>query len=168
MDPFIGEIAVFGISFVPRGWIFCDGRIMQIAENETLFTLLGNRFGGDGITTFGIPDLRSRVALGQSEKHIIGEKGGSESVELAVDQLPEHSHIPASSSADKSNSKDATNAFWSASAENGDRYASPPGAFPMHADSVGVEGKGEPHENRMPVLATVFCIAAYGVFPSQN
>ncbi|SDG64014.1 Microcystin-dependent protein [Dyadobacter soli] len=168
MDPYIGEIAAFALNFVPRGWALCNGAILKIEENPYLFNLIGTRYGGDGVTTFALPDLRSRVVLGQSEHNPVGKIDGSESVELALEGLPRHTHIPNCSTSDQVNSKDATNAVWSASDQHGARYAEPgtAGNFSMNRESIMTEGGGQPHENRMPVLAIVYCIAISGEYPS--
>lgn len=164
MDPqYIGEIAPFALRYVPLGWRLCDGSVIPIAQNENLFRLIRNRFGGDGITTFALPDLRSRIPLGHGEHYPVGQKGGSESVLLTSGELPPHRHFPACSTSERADSKNATNAFWSAS--GGARYASAPGLDQMNLDSIQSEGKGEPHENRMPIFAVRYCISMEGIFP---
>ena len=166
MEPYIGEIQPITINFAPRGWALCDGSLLSIHENVALYSLLGTSFGGDGVKTFALPDLRSRIPLGQSEHHAVGQKGGSESVELALTELPMHGHIPACSTAEKSDSKDATNAFWSASGARGRQYATAPGSSQMNYGSLRPEGASQQHENRMPVLAINYIIAVAGVFPA--
>jgi microcystin-dependent protein len=169
MEPYIGEIALFALDFVPRDWALCNGAIVQKVDYPCLFELVGNRYGGDGVTNFALPDLRSRMPLGQSDRNPIGRMEGSESVVLGVENLPQHRHTPNCSTSDKVDSKDATNALWSASDEHGRRYAAADisgGNILMNTESIMPEGGGQPHENRMPVLAVVYCIAVDGQYPS--
>ncbi|WP_254560045.1 phage tail protein [Dyadobacter diqingensis] len=169
MEPFIGEIKLISTPWVPMGWLLCDGSLLPVNEEfQTLFYLLKNLYGGDGVTNFALPDLRSRVAVGPGEHNVLGKKGGSELVAIPLEGLPAHRHVPACSTAENANSKDATNAFWSAAPEGGRRYASAPANFQMGLDSLQFEGGGQPHENRIPVLALTYIIAFMGIFPSGN
>lgn len=168
MEPYVGEIALFALDFVPIHWALCNGAILKIADYSVLFQLLGNRYGGDGVTNFALPDLRSRMPLGNSDRNPIGRMGGSESVRLGLENLPRHSHIANCSTSDKVDSKDATNALWSASEEHGRRYGAAdvfPNNILMNTESIMPEGGDQPHENRMPILALVYCIAVDGEFP---
>lgn len=169
-ESYIGEIKLFAGNFAPIGWLFCDGSLLLIKDYEVLFVLLGTAYGGDGVTNFALPDLRSRVALGQSELFPIGQKAGMETIQLALDELPRHSHTPACSTSGIANTKDATNAFWSAAPAGGRRYASDTGdkSAQLGLDSVEKVGSSVPHENRMPILAMSYIIAIGGVFPSKS
>lgn len=168
MEPFIGEIRALGTPVLPKGWTFCDGSLLLVDEEPTLFQLIGNSYGGDGIKHFAVPDLRSRIPLGQSSVRPPAHKGGSEFVGLSVENLPAHRHAPACSTSDQPDSKDATDAFWSGAAEGGSRYAPAPGSVSMNVDSIQQEGGGESHENRMPVLAVNYIIAREGVYPFRG
>jgi len=169
MDAYVGEIRLFAGNYAPTGWLYCDGRLLLIKEYDTLFFLLGTTYGGDGVTNFALPDLRSRVAVGQSERFPIGQKAGMETIQLNLEELPRHSHTPACSTSGIANTKDATNAFWSAAPEGGRRYGAPGGAdaAQLNLDSVEKVGSSFPHENRMPVLAMSYIIATYGEFPHR-
>lgn len=169
-ESYIGEIRLFAGNFAPRGWLFCDGSLLLIKDYEVLFVLLGTAYGGDGVTNFALPDLRSRVALGQSELFPIGQKAGMETIQLALDELPRHSHTPTCSTSGIANTKDATNAFWSAAPAGGRRYGAAGGtsSAQLNFDSVEKAGSSVPHENRMPILAMSYIIAIVGVFPSKS
>lgn len=166
-DQFIGEIRLFAGTYMPPGdWAFCDGSLLRCEDYVSLFHLIGTRYGGDGVTNFALPDLRSRVPLGQSQRNPVGHTGGSEFVELPLDGLPAHRHTPACSTADRANTQGAGNAFWSGAAEGGRRYA-PKDVITsqMGIDSIRTEGEGQPHENRIPVLAVSYFICTLAVFP---
>ncbi|MGN7888179.1 phage tail protein [Dyadobacter sp. 22481] len=169
-ESYIGEIKLFAGNFAPIGWLFCDGSLLLIKDYEVLFDLLGTTYGGDGVTNFALPDLRSRVALGQSELFPIGQKAGMETIQLKLDELPRHSHTPACSTSGIANTKDATNAFWSAAPAGGRRYGSDKGdiSSKLGLDSVEKVGSSVPHENRMPILAMSYIMAVEGVFPSKS
>ncbi len=162
---YIGEIRIFGAGFAPWGWHICDGSLILIEQNTALFSLLGTTYGGDGLKTFALPDLRSRIPLGMSSLRPIGTIGGAERVTLGVENLPSHRHTPACNNTDGGNFKDATNAFWAASAQNGMRYGQAPGSVRMSGESILPEGGYEPHENRMPVIALTYGIAITGKYP---
>lgn len=168
MEPFLGEIRAFGGLTLPADWAFCDGSLLSVDKYQSLFLLIGNQYGGDGITNFALPDLRSRIPMGQSAYNPAGRQGGSEIVELAVGNLPVHRHTPACSTATKSDSKSAVNAFWSADANKGTRYAPPPGNVSMNVESIQQEGGSRAHENRMPVLAVTYMISLFGMYPPHG
>ncbi|WP_254560043.1 phage tail protein [Dyadobacter diqingensis] len=165
MEPFIGEIRAFGTDTLPQNWAYCDGSLLLIEKHIDLYILIKNDYGGDGITNFALPDLRSRVPVGQSPENPVGHQGGSELVHLSVENLPAHNHLPACNTSGKADSKDATDAFWSGGAERGSRYAPAPGSISMNTESVVPDGGGVPHENRMPVLAVTYMIALAGLKP---
>ena len=171
MEPFCGEIRLFAGNYAPRGWAFCNGELLPITLNNMLFALIGTTYGGDGITNFALPDLCSRVALGQSPHRVAGLRGGTESVSLASLNLPTHTHAAACSTSDRANTKDATNAFWSAAPEGGLRYAAPTnseGTSQMDFDSIQPRGNSLPHENRIPILAVSYIISCYGIWPPRR
>lgn len=170
-EPFLGEIRIFSFNFAPRGWAFCNGQIMSIAQNTALFSLLGTTYGGDGRTTFALPNLQSRVPLhfghgAGLSSYSLGEQGGQETVTLATGQMPSHSHQAMGSTAGGSADSPAGAVMAQASRLN--IYGSPQSLTPMAAQAVGAAGGNQPHENRPPYLALNFCIALQGIFPSRS
>lgn len=166
--PYIGEIRVFGGNFAPVGWAFCDGRLLAIAENDVLFNLIGTTYGGDGASTFALPDLRGRVPLhvGQGNGlslRVLGQQGGVEAVALQPSQLPQHSHL---AQADGASGVQATpqNAIWAASTLN--QFSSNPPNTQMNPAAIGNSGGNVPHENMLPFLTLNFIIALEGIFPT--
>jgi microcystin-dependent protein len=170
-DPFIGEIRMFGFGFAPQGWAQCNGQLLPIADNAALFSLLGTTYGGDGQTTFALPDLRSRVPVGQGQgpglsSYGQGQAGGTETVTLAAAQMPGHTHpVTASTSAADSGQPAGRTLARSA----GHTYTARPGASTvMNAAMLGHTGGSQPHGNIQPYLAVNFCIATEGIFPSRS
>lgn len=164
-DAFIGEIRMFGGSFAPVGWAFCDGQLLSIAQNDVLFSLLGTTYGGDGQTTFALPDLRGRLPLHQGNGYTMGQKGGTETVTLTLDQTPAHSHVPMAQTGTGALSS-PNNAVWAASSLN-QFTASAPNAE-MNTAAVRTAGSSQPHENIMPFQVLSFIIATEGLYPTQN
>jgi microcystin-dependent protein len=172
-EPFIGEIRMVGFNFAPRGWALCNGQILSIQQNTALFSLLGTTYGGDGRTTFALPDLRSRVPLHQGQgpglsNRTLGEQSGQEAVTLTTAQLPAHAHS-AQCSSGKGNTNSPTGKLWSKDA--GVQSATYTGNAPdgaMAANAIGNTGNGQPHENMPPFLAVTFVIALEGIYPSRN
>ena len=162
--PFIGEIRMFAGNFPPNGWAFCNGAIVAIAENETLFQLIGTTYGGDGQSTFALPNLQSRIPVHQGSGYLLAQTGGAEQVTLTTSQLPSHSHPPTAQSANGSNNP--TNNVWAASA--GSIYSNAAPTAIMNPQAIGATGGNQPHENVMPILAINFIISLFGIFPSQN
>jgi microcystin-dependent protein len=169
-SPFIGEIMMFGGNFAPRNWAFCDGQILSIAQNTALFSLLGTTYGGDGRTTFALPDLRGRIPIhvgagpGLSGRSW-GQKGGQESVTLTTQQLPSHQHTQRGTDSEAT-SADPTDGL-AAKAQN-ITYNSTGSPVDMNAASSGNTGGSQPHNNMQPYLCVNFVIALLGVFPSRN
>lgn len=169
-DPFIGEIRLVGYNFPPRGWALCNGQLLSIAQNTALFSLLGTTFGGDGITTFGLPNLQGRRPIGQGTQsgggptYTQGQAGGEEATTLALSHLPAHSH-GLSASTSVGNLTSPSGAFLAASAVDAPYATTPDGA---QGTPVASAGGGQPHENRPPYLALNFAIALNGLFPSRN
>ena len=165
-EPYIGEIRMFGGTFAPVGWLFCEGQILPISEYDTLFTLLGTTFGGDGQETFGLPDLRGRlpVHVGADWASTVGLGDGQESVTLTGANAPEHGHAyqAVSTSADNRGAQNQTLAKLPA----GQAYRDPIRAGQMVAPAPNPGG--QPHENRMPYLCVSFIISLYGIFPTQS
>jgi microcystin-dependent protein len=169
-DPFLGEIRMFGFNFAPRGWAFCAGQVLSIAQNTALFALIGTFYGGDGISTFALPDLRSRVGINQGQgaglsPYVIGESGGLENVTLSTQQLPQHNHPLQVNNSPAAGDKPAGNVL----ARTGSpAYASSTDGTAMNASMNPFTGGGQPHPNIQPFLALNFCIALQGIFPSRN
>ncbi|HVT12559.1 MAG TPA: tail fiber protein [Fimbriimonadaceae bacterium] len=166
MDPFLGEIRPVGFNFAPHGWALCEGQLMPIAQNTALFSLLGTTYGGDGRTTFGLPDLRSRVAVGAGQgpglsNYAIGQVGGVEQVSLTSNELPAHNHHVMATS-------QAAVAYSPESGVPGKAARTVYGAGnngTLAADSLGVTGQGQPHDNHQPFLSVLYVIALQGIFP---
>jgi microcystin-dependent protein len=166
---FIGEIKLFGSNFAPRNWAFCNGQLLAIAQNQAMFSLLGTMFGGNGTTTFALPNLQGRVPLGQGQgpgltNRTMGEVAGSESVTLLQSQIPPHTHAVNALSSNGTQTS-AAGAIW---ATGQAQYSSNPPNAALNAGAYGVTGNSQPHENMPPVAAVSFIIALAGIFPSRN
>jgi microcystin-dependent protein len=169
--PYIGDIYVFAGTFAPRGWAFCEGQILSIAQNQALFSLLGTTYGGNGQTTFALPDLRGRVPMhfGQGpglSPRTLGEKSGSETVTLLTTELPPHIHSVTASS-DNGVRTGPANGVW-ASSTRGDAQYSATADTTMNPGALGPAGSSAPHNNMQPYLAIRFIIALVGVYPSRT
>jgi microcystin-dependent protein len=167
-EPFLGQIRVFGFNFPPRDWAQCDGQLLPIADNEALFSLLGTTYGGDGRTTFGLPDFRGRTPAHEGSGYPLGDRGGSESVLLTVAQLPAHTHaIGAANGAQDSD--DPAGAFPGQNEDNTYNSTTSPTLAPFATDAIPVSGGGgQGHQNMQPYLVLNVCIALQGIFPSRN
>ncbi len=164
-QPYVGEIRMFAGNFAPAGWMFCEGQLLPISENETLFNLIGTTYGGDGQSTFALPDLRGRVPIHQGNGFILAETGGSESVTLTVNQLPAHRHpLIASTATGGPNPAGAVLATSTAV----DVYRESTAANAMAAASIGPVGGSQPHTNFQPYLCVDFIISLFGIFPSPT
>ena len=171
MDPYIGEVRLFAGNFAPVGWAFCNGSILAIAENDVLFTLIGTTYGGDGQTTFALPDLRSRVPVHTGNGVVLGQMAGVETVALTVSQLAAHSHTLQGISTN--NASSPANAFPAAVSASGFEptlYGTGSAKLTTLApQSIGQSpGGNQPHTNIQPYVALSFIIALSGVYPSQN
>jgi microcystin-dependent protein len=170
-QPYIGEIRMFGGNFAPAGWAFCDGSILSIAENEVLFQLIGTTYGGDGQSTFALPDLRGRLPVHQGTSpfgtYTLAQMGGVESVTLNTNQIPSHNH----SAGCNSNPGNAANPAGAVPAQNTTALAYvatiPPQAN-MNAASIGNTGGNQPHANLQPYLCVSFIISLFGIFPTPT
>jgi microcystin-dependent protein len=177
MEPLIGQIIMFGGNFAPRGWAFCDGQSLKIAEHEALFAILGTTYGGDGRTDFCLPDMRGRVPMhsGQGDEltpRDLGQKLGAENVALSASQLPEHRHEMLVSDAQPDGESPANSAIAAAniyvtSDEGTHRQRSAP-KTPLNSKTIGLTGGSAPHENMQPTLCVNYIIAVQGSFPSRN
>ena len=170
-DPFIGEIRMFGGNFAPRGWALCNGQLLPIAQNQALFSILGTTYGGDGRTTFGLPDLRGRVAISSGDgpglsNRPLGSKGGSESETLSVNQIPSHSHS-LNASGEKATERSPAGNYLS-EAWPGTPYRPGPSGSQLNSGSIGNTGGTQSHNNMPPYTTVNYIIALVGVFPSRN
>ena len=168
-NPFIGEIRMFGGNYAPYGWAFCDGSLIQISDNPTLYNLIGTTYGGDGVQTFGLPNLLGRMPIhaGQGQglqTYILGQVGGLEQVNLLTNQIPSHTHV-LSGSTDSANANTPAGNVLAGAAGT---YISKSAGAAMAAASVGPTGGSTPHDNMMPFLCVSFIIALYGIYPSQS
>jgi microcystin-dependent protein len=165
-EPYLGQLATFGFQFAPRGWAFCNGQLLPISQNSALFALIGTYYGGDGISTFALPDLRGRIALHQGQgnglsNYTIGEEIGSESVTLNVQEIPLHSHNGQGVSTLKTTNRPA-----GAYPSRGGEYSTANPDSAMGATTA--TGGNQPHSNLQPLLVVNWCIALQGIFPSRN
>lgn len=161
-NPFIGEIRIFAGNFAPQGWAFCDGSLLDIATNDALFNLIGTTYGGDGVNTFALPDLRGRIPF-HSGVDPIGTASGQETVTLQTSQLPQHTHIAQASA----NAATATTPAGNTWASWGDaQYVDVVPDQPMDPAAIGPAGGAQPHENRPPYLGLSFIISLFGIFPT--
>jgi len=181
-EPFIGEIVMFAGNFAPRSWAFCHGQLLPISQNSALFSILGTTYGGDGRTTFGLPDLRGRVPIGEGNgpgltSRSLGQKSGAETVTLSTAQIPEHTHTATSTAnvvSGAGNSNDAVNNVWAddAGVSSGTYSSESPNAT-MNSNAITTTiqnsgGGGQSHPNMQPFLGMNFIIALQGIFPSRN
>jgi microcystin-dependent protein len=170
-DPFLGMIRLVGFNFAPIGWALCQGQVLPISQNTALFSLIGTTFGGDGVQTFNLPDLRGRVAVGQGQgpglsPYAQGQTGGQEGVAFSVQEAPAHTHtLMAAGNVTTPNPGPSFALGTPAAAVRMYGAGSP---TPLAASSIGSFGGSASHENRQPFLALNFIIALQGIFPSQN
>jgi microcystin-dependent protein len=171
-EPYVGEIRMFGGNFPPSGWAFCNGALMPISENETLFNLIGTTYGGDGQETFALPDLQGRVPVhagqgpGISQNYQLAEKGGVETVTLTTQTIPIHTHAFVASSAPAS-SNDPNGQVLAQTAQRA-IYTQDTTTTNLAPSAVSPVGGSQPHENMAPYLCINFIISLFGVFPSQG
>ena len=170
-DPFLGEIRIFGFEFAPFGWALCNGAVLPIGQNQALFSLLGTTYGGNGINTFALPDLRSRVPLGMGQGaglsfYPLGQKGGAETVTLTTAQLPAHSH-PVNAS-DHGGDDAPVRSPAGRVLDRGNVYGdAPDGKTVMNSGMIGNTGTGQPVSILPPHLALNFCISLQGIYPPR-
>jgi microcystin-dependent protein len=170
-EPFVGEIRMFAGNFPPSGWAFCDGTPMPISENEILFQLIGTIYGGDGESTFNLPDMRGRLPMHmgtgpEGTTYQIGESAGVETVTLTVQQIPVHTHALLGSKDTGSNPNPINNVLAASNTVSMYKAAAVTGA--LNAQSAGPAGGSQPHENMQPYLGINFIISLFGVYPSPN
>ena len=166
MAPYVGESRMFGGNFAPAGWQLCEGQLLPISENETLFNLIGTTYGGDGQTTFALPDLRGRIPVHQGNGYVLAQTGGAEEITLTVNQIASHSHALIVSQDFASQATPAGNAL--AQSTLAEVYLQESANTAMRAGSVSPVGGSQPHTNFMPYACINFIISLYGVFPSPT
>ena len=164
MEPYLGEIRLFGGTYAPAGWLKCDGSVIDIVDNEALYSLLGTTYGGDGQRTFGLPDLRGRVPLQRSPNYLMGKQGGAEQVTLTQQALGPHTHRANAKNANGS-SADPKGRYWAGNSDYPLFGATAPDKQ-FAAAAIGAAGGNDPHDNMMPFLTLTFIIAASGIYPS--
>ncbi|HMD00764.1 MAG TPA: tail fiber protein [Ferruginibacter sp.] len=175
-DPFVAEVRMFGFNFAPTGWATCDGQILPISQNTALFSLLGTTYGGNGQSTFALPNLQGSAALhpGQGQglsQYFLGQEGGEQTVTLLVTEIPVHTHLPVNCKAAGGLPTPTANMWGTASAAKvaANFYAPAAGSSPiMNPAASGLTGGGQPHNNMMPYLTLTFCIALQGVYPPRT
>ncbi|MFO0756522.1 MAG: tail fiber protein [Byssovorax sp.] len=161
-QPFIGEVRAVSWNLVPRGWAFCNGQLLSIAQNQALFAILGTTYGGDGITTFALPNLKGRVPVGAGQNVALGESAGVEQVTLITPQIPAHTHgLMASTAAGSEDPLDKGPAGAKA-------YGPAAGLAPMAPSTLSATGGSQPHDNMAPSLTISYIIALQGIFPSRS
>jgi microcystin-dependent protein len=170
-EPFVGEIRMFAGNFAPRGWALCDGQLLAISQNDALFSLLGTIYGGDGRTTFGLPDLRGRVPIHQGtgpglSNRRIGQKSGQENVTVTTSQLPAHGHPLSASTAIASSTDPSGNLPANGGSSN--IYGSDAPFQSLNAQAVTNAGGNQPHNNVMPFQCVNFIVALVGIYPSRS
>lgn len=168
-EPFLAEIRIVGFNFAPRGWAFCDGQILPINQNQSLYSLLGTTYGGDGRTSFALPDLRSRTPIHRSDGHQLGQKSGAETVTLTAAQIAAHTHT-AKASSTAVNIGNPTGHVLGAADPGQTEYRDPEAAnmTALRSGTVTNAGGGQAHDNMQPYLTLAFVIALQGLFPSRN
>jgi microcystin-dependent protein len=162
-DPFLGEIKMFSFDWAPQGWALCNGQFLPINQNQALFSLLGTTYGGNGQTTFALPNLRGRTPIHFDQSHPLGQAAGTETHTLTQNEMPTHTHTVRGSSGAADNASPSGNF----SAANAGAYRLTSNAS-MSAQGITSVGGSQPHENRSPYLVISFCIALQGIFPSRN
>jgi microcystin-dependent protein len=177
-DPFLGEIRCFGFNFAPNGWAFCNGQLMSISQNTALFSLLGTTYGGNGQTTFALPNLQSCVPVGQGQgpglaNYVMGEVDGAEIVTINSNEMPAHTHTFSGTSSSANDKRPKTGSAFATTTKAGpvspgDNYYAAGTLAPLNAATVQATGGSQPHTNLQPYLALNFCIALQGIFPSRS
>lgn len=168
-QPFIGQVMLVGFNFPPVGWATCNGAVQSIAENSTLFNLIGTTYGGNGQTTYNLPDLQGRIPIHQGSNgvsnYVIGQTGGVENVTITLNQFPNHTHSLLGSSSNASSDLPGNNALGSSVSA----YTNAPPSLAMNNATIGFSGGGnQPHSNLQPFLVLNWIIALFGVYPSQG
>lgn len=169
-QPYVGELRIFAGNFAPAGWMFCEGQLLPISENETLFQLIGTTYGGDGQSTFGLPDLRGRLPIhqgtGGGSTYTLAQTGGAEEVTLSINQLPSHSHPMLGASGNGTQANPKNNVLASSTLVK--LYSGEAADTALSATAITSIGGSLPHTNLQPYLCLNYIISLFGIFPSQN
>jgi microcystin-dependent protein len=167
-QPYVGEIRMFAGNFAPAGWMFCEGQLLPISENEVLFQLIGTTFGGDGDSTFALPDLQGRIPLHQGNGFDLAETGGAEEITLTVQQIPVHSHPLLGSGDLATTNAPANNVFATSTGSTIFPYGTDQPPATLSASTLGSVGGNQPHTNFQPYLCVSFIVSLFGIFPSPT
>jgi microcystin-dependent protein len=168
-QPYVGELRIFAGNFAPAGWMFCEGQLLPISEYETLFNLIGTTYGGDGQSTFAMPDLRGRLPLHQGAGFVLAETGGAEEVTLTVAQIPVHNHaVLGSANAASTATPSNTKVLGNGQSSTVTAYGVDAPFVALHPSSVTATGGSQPHTNFQPYLCVSFIISLFGIFPPQT
>lgn len=163
-EPFLSEIRIMSFNFAPKGWAECNGQQLPINQNQALFSLLGTTYGGNGQTTFALPDLRGKTPIHVGQGFLLGNQGGEQQHTLTIGELPQHIHTMQGSSANA----DITSPGGNLLAQTSQTYGPAQNLTALDASSNGPVGGSQPHQNMQPFLTLCFCIALQGIFPSPN
>jgi microcystin-dependent protein len=167
-QPYVGEIRMFAGNFAPAGWMFCEGQLLPISENETLFQLIGTTYGGDGQSTFALPDLRGRIPIHQGNGFILAETGGAEEITLTVNQIPAHSHPALASTNTGTRTAPQDSVLCALPVATNAAFGSDTPSTNLNAASISPVGGSQPHTNFQPYLCVDFIISLFGIFPSPT
>ena len=167
-QPYVGEIRMFAGNFAPAGWMFCEGQLLPISENETLFQLIGTTYGGDGQSTFALPDLRGRIPIHQRNGFILAETGGAEEITLTVNQIPAHTHALLASNNTATTLLASQQVMAASTGATISPYGSDAPLTNLAPASIGAVGGSQPHNNFQPYLCVDFIISLFGIFPSPT
>jgi microcystin-dependent protein len=171
-DPFVAEIRIFPFNFPPKGWAFCDGQLLPLSQNTALFSLLGTTYGGDGKSTFALPDLQGRVPMQEGQgnglsQRFLGEMSGTETVTLLLSETPIHTHFAQAQNTPANVTAPGPNPVTLARSAGGTAYGPVATTVNMAFETISIVGGGLPHNNLQPYLTLSFCIALQGVFPAR-
>jgi microcystin-dependent protein len=171
MNPYLGEIRIFAFNFAPKGWAMCNGQLLAISSNTALFSLIGTYYGGNGTSTFALPDLRSRVPIHQGQgqglsPYNIGQVAGNETVTLNLQQMPQHNHTMNVFNGPAGTNRSG-NAYL-ADSSSGNIYTTSAANATLNPSAISFNGSSQPHNNIQPYLCMTFCIATQGIYPPRN
>jgi microcystin-dependent protein len=164
-NPYIGEIRMVGFNFAPVGWVLCNGQLLPISQNDALYNLIGTTYGGDGQSTFGLPNLQSRIPFHMGNSLILGQLSGTETVTLITNEIPAHFHTLAANSGNGTKAS-AAGEVWAASTLG--EFSTEANSHTMDPSAIAATGGGQPHDNVPPFLVINFIISLYGIYPSQG
>ncbi|KOY82056.1 phage tail protein [Lysinibacillus macroides] len=164
-EPFLGEIRLFSFGGVPRGWMRCDGQVLQINTHQALYSLVGATYGGNGVTTFALPDLRGRVPVHVGNGVTLGQKAGEEIHTLTINEMPAHNHV-VNGGSESATLRAAAGHVWGATLK--DTYETAQPSTQMNMQALSTTGNSQPHQNMQPFSVVNYCIAITGIYPTRN